>query len=437
MPASMPPDGFEDDGPPDGFDDEKPSYGTKNIIGEVARPLLEGGGAVAGGILGSPMGPIGAAGGGALGFGIGKSAADLLDRGLGRKEPIPNLPAAIGEAGQNAYQGAQVEASGLAASKIIPPILKGAGKVRNLFGEWANGIPRRDYETLAEHPMAMRPGALKQAGETFDAAATNAGISSELTPEAVDRIRHPGQYAFDTFNELKTKGSISPQQALHARQSLDAAYPVPNKKNGSYIRMLDQMRDAFQGVIANASPELKQASKDYAIAKSGSRFQAVLPQNKNGTPSFFRSGAMISGLLSGHPEALFMSPGVAGTTTALTGAAGKGINSVLRNPASRRLVTSGVRSLLKPKPQAQAGVVNPSNSVPQPLNGQANGGYEKNGGKNLPGNISDQATPKRLLRPRTEKVLTDVEAKNYLKKARGDRSKARQLAVADGWTIPE
>jgi hypothetical protein len=69
--------------------------------------------------------------------------------------------------------------------------------------------------------------------------------------------------------------------------------------------------------------------------------------------------------------------------------------------------------------------------------------YDKNmhesNGWTGPNNSWPNSKPasKRLLKPRTEKVLTDVEAKNYLKKARGDRSKARQLAVADGWTIPE
>jgi hypothetical protein len=57
-------------------------------------------------------------------------------------------------------------------------------------------------------------------------------------------------------------------------------------------------------------------------------------------------------------------------------------------------------------------------------------------GRNLQGK-NNQATPRKLLKSKPEKILTPEKAKEYLKQAKGDRNLARRLAKADDWTIPE
>lgn len=406
------------------------NYSTRNMIGDVARPLLEGGAAVAGGVIGAPLGPVGAVGGGALGFGVGKAAADLLDRGLGRKPFLQSIPQAIKETGSNALAGAEAEATGLAASKVIPPLLKGAGNLRNKLGEWATGIDNKDFQSVAKVPMSMRPGVMEKAGDNFSEAMGNAGISSELTPEAVDRLRSPGKYAFDTFNKLKTAGSITPQEALNARQSIDAVYPIPNKKNGNYIRMLDEIRDSFQQVISNASPELQSASKDYAVAKSAQRFKSIFPQTNAGKPNYFRSGAILAGLAAGHPGAILGVPAVAGTVTAATGSAGSLTNSILRNPTSRRVASSILgNKLFDSKPMSESGVVNNPNTPPTALNNGANDGNPNQGIENVPnesGNHPESIPP---VQP-----LTKQKAREFLDQANGKKDLARKLAKKAGYS---
>jgi hypothetical protein len=316
---------------------QQPQYGTKDYIGDIARPVLETGGMVGGGLLGlaSPL-PGGAAIGGALGYGGGKAAADLLDRGLGRKPMLQNFPQAALETGKDISSGVGAEMIGQGIGKATKPILGAIGKAGTTMGEWATGIPARDFQSVAKNPGSILPGTMAKAGTQFETAMQNAGISSELTPEAIDRIRKPGEFAFDTFNKLKTTGSITPQEALHARQSIDAIYPIPNKKNGAYIRTLDQIRQTMQDVIANTSPEIKQASTDYSIAKSGSKFQNILPQTNSGKPSYFRSGAILAGIAAGHPMALLGSPVVAGAVTAGAGLINKGAETVAKNPSLQR-----------------------------------------------------------------------------------------------------
>jgi hypothetical protein len=87
------------------------------------------------------------------------------------------------------------------------------------------------------------------------------------------------------------------------------------------------------------------------------------------------------------------------------------------------------------------------NQPEQPANARPNSGQnhmsqprnngQQNNGQNYSTSNFKHTTPKTLLKARQEKILTDDEAKNYLKKARGNRSKARQMAIADGWTIPQ
>lgn len=397
-------------------------YGVKDMIGDVGRPLLEAGGAVAGGLAGAPLGPVGAAGGGALGFGAGKAAADLLDRGLGRKPFLKNVPEAVSETGRNAMAGMAAESTGLVASKAIPPILGAAGNLRNKLGEWATAIPEKNFKSVARNPMSMRPGLMEKAGDNFESSMANAGISKEITPEFIDRMRNPGQYAFDTFKKLKTTGSITPQEALHARQSLDAIYPVPNNKNGSYIKMLDDIRDELQAAISKASPELQAASKDYAIAKSAQRFKSIFPQTNSGKPAYFRSGAIIAGLAAGRPEAMFGVPAVAGTVTAATGAAGSVAKKILSTPAARRTAASILgRKLFESEPVSKTGVVDDSNAPPQELNGQGNTANQQDGVKDFSKEGLDH-------------ILTQSKAREYLKAANGNKDLARQMARKDGYS---
>ena len=137
--ANSPPDGYLDQ-PPDGFE-EAPSQMASNIAA-AARPVLEMGGAVGGSLLGGgPELPTGIAGG-ALGYGVGKSAADLLSRSLGVQQPLQNLPQAATETAQNALQGAGMEAGGLslkaaasaAGSEAVPMMQRALGFSKRFLG---------------------------------------------------------------------------------------------------------------------------------------------------------------------------------------------------------------------------------------------------------------------------------------------------------------
>ncbi|MCR4307479.1 MAG: hypothetical protein NUV80_02885, partial [Candidatus Berkelbacteria bacterium] len=112
------------------------SAGTREAISNVARPVLEYGGAAGGGVIGAftTKSPYGAVKGSTLGYAGGKAAANVLDIYLGvpRKELIERTRSEhpvftiISQTGNDLKYGAELEMGGQGASKVITAV---AGKL--------------------------------------------------------------------------------------------------------------------------------------------------------------------------------------------------------------------------------------------------------------------------------------------------------------------
>lgn len=142
------------------LDDEQDQSSWKNNMETIARPVLEMGGAIGGSMLaGGPETPVGIAGG-ALGYGAGKSAADLLGRSIGVQQSIQNLPQAVSETAGNALQGAEMEATGL-----------GLGAITKGIGSYAGPVMRRALGFIK--PMLMNKPAREAANQAAQVAIEN------------------------------------------------------------------------------------------------------------------------------------------------------------------------------------------------------------------------------------------------------------------------
>lgn len=138
--------------------EKKSSTSTLNSLVESSRLPAEISGSVVGGILGSPLGPIGSAAGGALGYGVARTGMDALERTLGTRDRI-NLSDVPGEVVSAMYAGAQAEAGGLvtgAAAKLALRGLGGAAK-RFLPGivKSTAGIPEQATEIALKNPDVL------------------------------------------------------------------------------------------------------------------------------------------------------------------------------------------------------------------------------------------------------------------------------------------
>jgi hypothetical protein len=116
-----------------------------STISEYARPTLEVGGGVlgvlAGGGVGSFAGPLtmtgGAVAGGALGTAAGRTAADLIDRRLGLKDPIVSVQQAAQETGNALTFGLASEIGGRGIAKGVGTVFEKA--VAPMAGKMATG----------------------------------------------------------------------------------------------------------------------------------------------------------------------------------------------------------------------------------------------------------------------------------------------------------
>ncbi|MEQ1844279.1 MAG: hypothetical protein ABL983_01725 [Nitrospira sp.] len=126
-----------------------------------ARPVLEALGMAGGAALSLPLGPIGAAAGGALGFAGGNAAASLLERLVGERPHIQSLKQAGQETLDSIKTGGLMEAGGAILGKVIPPVLapfskqfEGENKhIREMAEE--RGIKLDPHEVMQSRPIAL------------------------------------------------------------------------------------------------------------------------------------------------------------------------------------------------------------------------------------------------------------------------------------------
>lgn len=109
-----------------------------------AAPLLEAGGLIGGGLLGTPMGLAGIVGGAGLGYGAAKEGLELADVAMGMKAPRQGA-ARVVEPVRNVLEGATFEAGGRVAG---PLVAKGVGKLMDL-----RQIPKNRTATIARNAL--------------------------------------------------------------------------------------------------------------------------------------------------------------------------------------------------------------------------------------------------------------------------------------------
>ena len=118
---------------------------TYEKVRKYAAPIVEGAGAVLGGLAGTAAGPAGTVLGAGLGYGMGKElveAADVYIGGKPRREGI----AQVTEPVKNVLEGATMEAGGRVAAPIIAGAVKGGA---NVIGKLAD-LPQYSVQKAAK-----------------------------------------------------------------------------------------------------------------------------------------------------------------------------------------------------------------------------------------------------------------------------------------------
>ena len=183
LPESLRPRTAASEGMPGARQDLSTGQRVYQAARPFVAPLLEAGGAVAGGLIGTPMGPAGIVGGAGLGYGIAKEGLEMADVAMGMKAPRQGA-AQVVEPVRNVLEGATFEAGGRVAG---PLIAQGVGKLVDL-----RQIPKNKAADIARN--ALGPdlpevlNALKAAqGKGVSAAQATADINSPTFQALIDR----------------------------------------------------------------------------------------------------------------------------------------------------------------------------------------------------------------------------------------------------------
>jgi hypothetical protein len=162
---------------------ESPEDTWRGTVSRFARPALEGGGAAIGSIVGAGAGlgtgpgapvasPALGVAGGALGYGIGKRGADILDESLGIRQPKDMGETAL-ETVSDLGTGAALEMGGQMLAPAFTAIKTG--------GEWV-------FSKVADpvKKIATQKGAEKTAGQILQANTSAGPIYAKNTAEAAE-----------------------------------------------------------------------------------------------------------------------------------------------------------------------------------------------------------------------------------------------------------
>lgn len=141
---------------------------TYQAVRPYVAPTVEALTSVAGGLAGTPRGPLGMLSGTGLGYGIGKEAMELADVYIGGKTPRTGM-GQVSEPLQNILEGATYEAAGRVA---LPALARTAGKVVDFLSPYVSSASLKAGEIARESlgkdlPMVLQKLKSAQPGQSI------------------------------------------------------------------------------------------------------------------------------------------------------------------------------------------------------------------------------------------------------------------------------
>ena len=168
--------------PSEGMPTERQGPSTYERVREYVAPTVEALGAVGGGVLGAPLGPLGVVGGAGLGYGMAKEALNLADVYIGGKAPR-TAAATVTEPIQNVLEGATMEAGGRVVAQGLSAAVGKVADMRQMSKQKAADIARNALNT--DLPDVLN--ALRNAPANVTAAQATAGITNPTWQALIER----------------------------------------------------------------------------------------------------------------------------------------------------------------------------------------------------------------------------------------------------------
>jgi len=204
----------------------------QRAIGMV-RPTVEALGSIGGGIVGAPLGPLGAVGGAGLGYGAAKGGLDVIEQALGYQQAPTTAQEALVGGTRDVLTGAAFETAGRLAAPIVGKGLEKLaalpGRALDFRGKQATKIAR---EAAGEQIDAIRT-ALRGAPAGETPAQATAGIQRNAFQSLLELGRETDQMSLtlkkqsdDLLGELSRMAQGGNQTDI--ANSIDASRKVLN-----------------------------------------------------------------------------------------------------------------------------------------------------------------------------------------------------------------
>ena len=260
-----------------------------------------------------------------------KEGLKILSNMIPNPEPSGNLPMDIikgtpkiaaetlAETAPGFVSPLSIALSGtLGAAKIAKPLIKAGGKMLGRGLEAASGLSYKTPGILAEtvsDPSLPFGKGLDAARSIYKGVQDSGNVAKELS----EPLTHQ-EYIGRSLEKLKS-GSLTPEEALEARKSLDKIRKTLTDVGYKKTR---EIFDAF------AKEKFAKADQAYARAIKSEALRQFFPVNKGGTPSIFKVG--IGGATIPHLMP-FTSPMVQGLGASGVGLIGKTVSPLIENPS--------------------------------------------------------------------------------------------------------
>jgi len=231
-----------------------------------------------------------------------------------------NLPRSLGMLSPSEMQknlGIDVLTAGIGAA--AKPVLSPVGKLIADTMESASGL---EYKTpgvlkaIYKDPKLLFAKSKKAVDQMFKAAKGTSSATNELTQELFKT-----EEIIARARELLNKGQLSAAEAHTARKAVDRLFGKPGYEKEALIKF----RAMFDDVV-KANKLYASADKAYSRAVKADAVRKLLPVNKGGGTSIFKStvGTALAAIPGGKVFApLLLSPIVQGSVAALAGLPGK------------------------------------------------------------------------------------------------------------------
>jgi hypothetical protein len=221
-----------------------PELTTGQRVYQAARPfvapLLEAGGAIGGGMLGTPLGPAGIVGGAGLGYGIAKEGLELADVAMGMKAPRQGA-AQVVEPARNILEGATFEAGGRVLGPAVGYV---AGKVADL-----RQIPQQKAAKIVKDALGpdfeQVTNALRAAqGKGVSAAQATAEINSPTWQALIDRATARDPRFLRALEDTQGKESVNALARLAGGATAAEARGTVEQAKANLNQMTAPQREA-------------------------------------------------------------------------------------------------------------------------------------------------------------------------------------------------